>query len=469
MFTTIKNAIRRWLSKLFNRNSINSKLNVEVAVSEQMSAAIDLWNNIYMNKAPWLDKDTSSLNLGAVIANEMARLVTVEFKSEITGNDYLQEQYKNVTDDLRKYVEYACAKGGLAFKPYIDGDTISVDYVQADRFFPVAYNSKGEITSAVFIEQKRIGKKLYTRLEYHDLQGTNYTIQNLAFCSETQMDNSTYDLGSPVPLSSVDEWASLAPITTIENVKKPLFAYFKIPQANNIDTSSPLGVSVFSRAVDLIREADKQYSRILWEFEGSELAINASVDCFKQDERGETVLPKGRERLYRAMEYGVGEFNKPIETFSPEIRDGSLFNGLNNILRRIEFNCNLSYGTISDTQDVDKTATEVISSKQRMYSSVKDTQNSLENALNDLLYAMSVLGQLYHLCNMNYEVSYNWDDSIIVDKDKELESMRADVAAGILRPEIYIAKKYGVTEKEALKMMPQENDDGDNNPDGLEE
>lgn len=469
MFSRLKNLIRKVVSKLLNKNNINSKLNVEVAVSEQMSAAIDLWNNIYMNRAPWIDMNTQSLNLGSVIANEVARLVTVEFKSEITGNDYLQEQYKKVLSDLRKYVEYGCAKGGLVFKPYIDGDTIAVDYVQADKFFPVAYNSKGEVTSAVFIEQKRIGKKLYTRLEYHDLQGTDYTIQNLAFCSETtQMDNSTYDLGSPVPLSTIDEWASLSPITSLKYVKKPLFAYFKIPQANNIDTSSPLGVSVFSRAVELIKEADKQYSRILWEFEGSELAINASVDCFKPNSRGEYILPKGKERLYRALDYDTGEYSKAFETFSPTIRDSSLFNGLNNLLKRIEFNCNLSYGTISDPQAIEKTAEEIITSKQRMYSNIKDIQNSLENALNDLLYAMAVIGQLYNLCNMNYEVSYNWDDSIIVNKDKELESMRADVAAGILRPEIYISKKYGVTEKEALKMMPNENKE-DDNPDDLEE
>ena len=37
------------------------------------------------------------------------------------------------------------------------------------------------------------------------------------------------------------------------------------------------------------------------------------------------------------MDYGVGEFNKAMETFSPAIRDSSLFNGLNNILKRIEF------------------------------------------------------------------------------------------------------------------------------------
>ena len=452
---------------MFNKNTIQSKLNLDIAVSDIMSSSIDLWNLIYLNRAPWLNKDVKSLNLGSVIANEIARLITVEFESEITENDFLKVQYNKVLNDLRRYVEYGCAKGGIVFKPYIDEGSIAIDYVQADRFFPTTYNTKGEITGAVFIEQKRIGKKLYTRMEHHNLEGTTYTIQNMAFCAENNLQDDNSDIGSPVPLKEIDEWASLEPITKIQNIKKTLFAYFKIPLANNIDTNSPLGVSVFSRAIEQIKEADKQYSRILWEFEGSELAINASVDCFKQDERGNVVLPKGRERLYRAMEYGVGEFNKAMETFSPDIRDTSLFNGLNNLLKRIEFNCNLSYGTISDPQAIEKTAEEIISSKQRMYSFIKDCQRALQYALDDLIYSMSVLGQLYHLCNGNYKVSYNWDDSIVVNKDKELESMRADVASGIIKPIYYIIKKYGVDKKTALEMMPEEPEDDD--PDSLEE
>ena len=37
--------------------------------------------------------------------------------------------------------------------------------------------------------------------------------------------------------------------------------------------------------------------------------------------------------------------------------------------------------------------------------------------------------------------------------------MQQDVTAGIIRKELYIAKKYGVSEEEALKMMPQQTDD----------
>ena len=69
----------------------------------------------------------------------------------------------------------------------------------------------------------------------------------------------------------------------------------------------------------------------------------------------------------------------------------------------------------------------------------------------------------------NYETSYKWDDSIVVDKETELASMLTDVSANILRPEIYLAKKYGVTEEEALKMMPQLEESAMSPYNGLEE
>ncbi len=132
---------------------------------------------------------------------------------------------------------------------------------------------------------------------------------------------------------------------------------------------------------------------------------------------------------------------------------------MNNLLRRIEFNCGLAYGTLSDVNDVSKTATEIKTSKQRSYSTVKDIQKSLEKALKDLILSMSDLANLYNLnitpLDIDNDVSFDWDDSLILDKDSELESMRNDVASGILRPEIYLSKKYGVSEDEALEMMPK--------------
>ena len=76
---------------------------------------------------------------------------------------------------------------------------------------------------------------------------------------------------------------------------------------------------------------------------------------------------------------------------------------------------------------------------------------------------MDVIAQLANLNGgKKYEISFDWDDSIVIDKEQELQSMQHDATAGLIRKEIYIAAKYGVSmnisEEESLKMMPTQDD-----------
>ena len=155
-------------------------------------------------------------------------------------------------------------------------------------------------------------------------------------------------------------------------------------------------MSVYANAVDLIRQADEQWRKITWEYDASEMAVDASVDLFDfsaADKKAEKrlTLPKGKKRLFRKYDFGENaDITKMMQVYAPAIRDTSLFNGLNHILQRIEFNVGLAYGTISEPQDVEKTAEEIRTSKQRSYVHVSAMQKSLEYALRQLLSAMEI-------------------------------------------------------------------------------
>lgn len=442
------------IRKMLGREKIKDAIGVEVAVSDKMANEIDLWAKMYKNEPPWKEKNIKLCGLPAAIAGEFARLVTLELKTEVTGNDFINEEYQAVVSDIRKYTEYACAKGGLAMKPYASEGHIEVDMVQADRFFPTKFNSRGEVTAAVFAESLTVGKKVYTRLEYHQHEGTMYHINNKAFVKQ-DLDNVEV-LGKEVPLTAVPEWANLQEEVTLKNVKMPLFAYFKIPNANNVDDTSPLGVSVYSRAINDIKEADNQWTRLLWEFEGSELAIDADITLFKKDDKGNYEFPKGKDRLFRMMD--LDDNAEKYKVFAPAIRDENLINGFNAILRRIEFNVGLAYGTLSDPNTVDKTAEEIKASKQRSYSTVSDIQKSLQTALEQLVYAIDVMAQLSGLSGRKkYEMRFDWDDSIVTDREQDRKQDIQDVSMGIMRPEEYRAKWYGETVEQARKNLPEQN------------
>ena len=434
---------------------LDKEEHIDYVLSGEFARRIELWSNMYKDKAPWLSPTVQSLCLPASVAGEVARLTTLELQSHISGSSratYLDKFYQRVCEKLRIQTEYAFAKGGMIFKPYPTAKGIAIQYIQADSFFPLEYDSE-QITRCAFLDQFRKGQEIYSRIELHHIDGEEMSIRNRVFVSRTDG-----VLGTEVPIQSVSKWAQLAEEIRFEGVDKLPFGYFKVPLGNNKNSDSPLGVSVFSRADDLIREADERYSQINWEYKGKEAAVHIAQSLLKY--RAETdswEYPAGMQRLYRTVEYNSGAIDKPfMETYSPPIRDESFFNGLNNQLRKIEFNCNLAYGTLSDPNNTDKTAEEIKTSKQRSYSFVSDCQNALQTALEDLVDAMCFWCDVYGLApSGSCNTSFSWDDSIVVDADKERDQDRQDVAMGAMQLWEYRMKWYGETEEQAKAAVQQ--------------
>ncbi len=472
---------------MFGFDSVASTLEGEVLVSSKMQSAIDKWWKMFENRPPWVsEEDVPTISLPSAIAGEIARLVTVEADSELTGSpraEYLNGPWQEMMGDLRKQMEFAAAGGHLVFKPYVDAHGLTFDFVKAGRFIPTTYSGRGGITGGVFVERLRRGRVWYTRLERHEMTPAGYIITNRAFSSgeETQ-------LGKEIPLTQVPEWAELAPELTIyyktvdaggqegmSLLEYPLFAVFNLPMANTIDPDSPLGPSIYSRAAGPIEEADRQYGRTLWEYEGGELAVDASAGALRADKNGRKDpgtgrpvmdMPHGRERLFRELNIDKGTGGDLYEVFTPTLRDGSLFNGLDKLLKRIEFNCYLSYGTLSDPQSVEKTAEEIKSSKQRSYSAVCDIQGALETTLRRVAWIMDFYASLYGLApDGEVTPTFVWGDAITVDLDREREQMRQDCRDGAAQWWEYRMKFYGETEEEAKAMVAagkeDEKDDDD--------
>lgn len=445
--------------------NIQKAMGVELAVSSLMSNAIYRWNQMYINRAPWLNEDIKSLNIPAAICTEMARLVTMESEISVTGSpraDFIAEVFRPFLNNIAIYTEYACSTGGIIFKPYVSDGKIFIDVAKAGYFYPVEFDSANNIKGAIFPEFKRKGKNLYTRLEYQHLIGDKYIVVNKAFVSrKAQVRNDNIiNLGQEIRLEDVPEWENIEPYVEFENADRTLFSYFRIPVANNIDPESPLGVSVYARSENQIEDADKQYGATMWEFRSKETAVQAAREFFKKNRQGEAVLPKGKERLYHDMGANISdETGKPFfNVYSPDIRDNSFFNGYNRIVQKIEFNSGLAYGTLSDPQVVDKTAEEIKASKQRSYATVKSIQNSLENALKDLANAVDAWMTIAGITMPGQiNLSISWDDSLVTDKKTEREQDLQDVSIGAMRVEEYRAKWRGETIEQARNNLPYQN------------
>lgn len=435
--------------KILNKDSPQ-----QYGYNSDMAANIELWSRMYENKAPWLSSTVMSANLPAQIAYETAKLVTLELKSEIKGGavaEYINGFYqKDVLKKLRKFTEYGLAKGSLIIKPIADKNGIKTQFIQGDSFFPISFDGSGNLIKCVLADQLRQGRSIYTLLEIHTLNGTAYTVENRLFKSENDG-----ILGSEANLSEVRQWAVLPLNAKFENVHRIPLGFFRCAMANQISSTSPLGVSVYSRAVDLIKEADKRYSNICWEYEATETAVHVAESMLDYDKENDRYnYPGGKDRLYRKVQYSTGANDKPlIEVFSPQIRSAELFDGWNNQLRMIEFACSLAYSTLSNPQNVDKTAEEIKSSKQRSYTFIADTQAALQTALEEWIDAAWFWSQIYNLVpNGSYKTDFDWGDSIISDPDEKRKQDMQDVAIGAMPIWEYRAKWYNEDEKTAKEM-----------------
>lgn len=445
------------ITEILNKDSDTK---IDVSLTSQMASSIELWSQMYGNHPPWLVRGKIwTMGLPSAITGELSRLTLLEFKTGITGStraDVINDAYMRVVHNLRTMLEYGCAKGGLILKPYVTQTGISVEFIQADAFFPIDFDSSNRMTKCVFASQIRKGEKIYTKLELHEMTGGLLKISNRAFVATND-----FSLGSEISVSSIPEWSELSASVSFSGMDRLPFGYLKMPLANNMDSTSPIGVSAYSKAIDPICKADKRYSQIDWEYDSKETAVHIAESLLKYNpSRDKMVYPGGKDRLYRTLEYASGATDKPLlDVFSPAIRDESYYNGLNHQLRLVEFNCGLAYGTLSDPNNIDKTAEEIRSSKQRSFDFTKEIQENLQIALEDMIHAMDFYASIYNLAPYgNYDVAFNWGDSILADKEKELLSMQQDATAGLIRKELYIAAKYGVSEEEARKMMPAQDD-----------
>ena len=460
MIKKLLKIIQEALNKLFAKKDIKEALNINSdMISDTLINAIEKWRMMYKDESPWLDEEKGvySLGLAKQICREIQQQVLSEIDTRIvepgteddveedkntginnTRATYLNEIYtRRLLDKLPEIVEKALALGGLIIKPYFSNNQIYFDYCYQGEFYPIEFDDDGNIIDIAFYDSFTSGGYVYTKIERQKFDYTTnmITVINKAYKAKQKSkdDKTEQDLGNEIPLTDVPQWASLEEEVTINNVEKPLYGYFKMPTANNIDLKSPLGISIFSPATKLIQRADEQFSRLDWEYKGGQLAIDVDPTAVTYSE---TYFKTGIEmddcqrRLYRKLDLGSDE---TYNAWAPNLRDANYINGLNAYKCLIEDAIGISRGTISEPAYDAKTATEIKLSKQRSYITISAIQDALEKAIMDVVYSMNVLVDLYNLAPAgDYDTIVEWKDSILTDTDTELNQKLLLEKEGIL-------------------------------------
>ena len=145
-----------------------------------------------------------------------------------------------------------------------------------------------------------------------------------------------------------------------------------------------------------------------------------------------------------------------IQPIDMNLRTSDHSAGLQDMLNALSSKCGFGRNYYKFDNGSIATATQVISENQDLQAAVHKHGILLKSAMQELVRIIIRLGNSILKMGLNEDTQVNveLDDSIFVDRESELNDMRLDVSSNILKPEIYISKKYGVSIEEAKSMMP---------------
>lgn len=444
--------VKKWwrgVKRMFTVQTIEKVIGEDIALTPDMLIKIEEWNNMLSGKAEWCKDYVASLKIEQGICREFADVAINEMDASVS-NERLNELFQSAIEELNENLQDGIGLGSLIIKP-LGGN--KVEYITADRFIPIHFDDAGKPDDCLFLQIKPKGNKYYIRAERHSIRNGNLTISNRAFES-----TSASEFGHEINLDDVPEWADLPEEIAYIGMDKMDFGYYRNPLKNKVD-GTPCGVSIFDSALDLIKKADIQGSRLDWEFESGERAIHVDERALRHDQmdvRGQNVdsvsMPKLNKRLYRGLNIQGKNDEELFKEYSPELREQGFINGLEKYYRQIEFAVGLAYGDLSDAQYVEKTATEIKIAKSRKYNRVTAIQSKLRDCLEDLVAGIAFYNGMY---TSGYEFSCKFNDSIMTDEEAERQQDRQDVSMGAMPLWEYRAKWYGETEEQAKAAVQQ--------------
>lgn len=392
-----------------------------------------------------VEKDRYALSMAKTITEDWANLLLNEKVKIYTGNDFdktLQEvfDYNNFRVKGTQLIELAFALGTGGFVEYLDASgEVVIDFIRAEMIFPLDWEN-GYVNECAFgsVREKDGKKQYYIQIHRLNEQDT-YIIENHLVDAETGRELEFDDMEDEV-------------ITGSEN---PLFQIITPNLVNNIDIDSPMGISVFANAISQLKGCDIVYDSYINEFElgKKRIMIPVGMAKVKMGESGvvKPVFDKSDTVFYALP--GDRDSSNKIESFDPTIRAEEHDMGIDKALDLLSFKCGMGTGRYKFENGVIKTATEVISDKSDLYQSLKKHEIVLESALKGLVKSVAFLKGM-----QIGEITIDFDDSIIQDKESERQQDRQDVAMGVMPLWEYRAKWYQETEEEAKEMIPEQAD-----------
>lgn len=415
---------------------------------------------------------TASKKIASLVYNEQAEITSDnksvdEFISYTLDNDRFNKNFE-------RYLESGLALGGLAMRPYVDGDRIRVAFVQAPVFLPLQSNTQDVSNAAILtktIKSQDRKNVYYTLVEFHEWvtadgneQGSTKDKSYYRITNELYKSEISDVLGQRVNLSEL--YPDLEPVTMFKDLSRPLFTYLKTPGMNNKDINSPLGLSIFDNAKTTIDFINRTYDEFMWEVKMGQRRVIIPEQLTKltaQREDGSITFKRRFEtdqNIYTQLGGGDMDANS-IKDITTPIRSNDYITAISEGLKLFEMQIGVSAGMFSFDGKSMKTATEVVSENSDTYQMRNSIAALVEQSIKELCVSICELGKATGLYKGEIpeleDISVNLDDGVFTDRNAELAYWMQMVSAGFAPQRLGIQKTLNVSEEEAKDYLAEIN------------
>lgn len=410
-----------------------------------------------------------SLGMGKKLCEDWANLLMNE-KVQITLEGQKEQDFidlvlteNNFTVKANEMQEMKSALGTVAYVPRVIGQEISesgdivpgnasgivLDYVTIENIYPLSWQN-GYISECAFSSEVTRGGKDYLYLQIHRREDNgNYVIENRIY----RYDNEQL---ADEQLVNVKGFENIPPVVHTGSDKRQ-FVIDRPNIANNINYLLPTGIAIYANAIDVLQ--------------GVDIAYDSYVNEFKLGKKRIMVKPSAAQYLD-----GTPAFDPDDVVFyvMPEdTEDGAVVTPIDMTLRTAEHNTGIQdqlnilsskcgFGETYYRFDGGSvaTATQVISENSTMFRTIKKMEIVLEQALVELCRILLRMGNTAMNAGLDedVEISIDFDDSIIEDKQTDFSRDMQLLSAGIMNDWEFRMKWMNEDEATAKAALPKMQD-----------
>ena len=331
----------------------------------------------------------------------------------------------------------------------VKGGVIKLNYCEADCIIPLTVEND-LITECAFCGTNKVKGKEQTTLVIFTLENGKYKADTVIFDNkETLVDESSIQLGEVKP-----------------------FAILTNAEVNNLDNMEGYGIPKLYNAIPLLKSLDLCYNILYGDLDKGEkiVFLNELLAEINKKDDGSHVLTPRQKDLFVLLGEKLPNEKTLIQEYNPEIRVEDITKAFELVLSLLSMT--FGYGSKKYTFENGKitTATEYIGTKQDSMQELNKQRANAKDYINDIIHAAMWFSNQFHKTSFNVEeeLSIEFDDSYIVDKESKLETMRADAVTFSDIPILlvwYLMERYNLSEEEARKHIAEGSGTEDDNDD----